>query len=348
MYGIGALMAPLIAGPFMAPQTNQTDNISNVTKSFMTQDGQLNSKYSTFDLEPERLNMLKAYAIIGTLVFLTGIAYLIAAFVTWRYWKIDSHNSHEKPKSKDNAKSSWENGQVEVSATEVTYKEKSRCCQLSFGHVFGMLLCLYSFAYCLIEHTIGMFSVTFAVEYSEWTKGSAVFLFSIFFVVSTISRGVCALLAKWMQPKYILFIFITITVCSSVALALSSRTNPSMLWVCICGFAVGNSPLFPVGVTYCNQYMVAGAALMGFLQLACTTAAIVSPFTLGRLYDSMGPVSFIYILLVASCLLLGIFACMHTLGCRHGIRTINQAKEVHSDRPSENGSMEKAIDNRYG
>ena len=332
-------MAPLIAEPFMAPQTNKTDDISNVTKSFMIQDGHLKNKYSTLGLEPERFNMLKAYVIIGILVFLTGIAYLIAAFVTWRYWKIDSHNSHEKPKSKDNAKSSWENGQVEVSATEVTNNEKSQYWQLSFEHVFGMLLCLYTFAYCLIEQTISMFSVTFAVEYSEWTKSSAVFLLSIFFVVSTISRGVCALLAKWMQPKYILFIFITITVCSSVALALSSRTNSSMLWLCICGFAVGNSPLFPVGVTYCNQYMVEGAALMGFLQLACTTAAIVSPFTVGRLYYSIGPVSFIYILLFASCLFLGIFACMHTLGSRHGIRTVNQAKEVQSDRSSKNGSM---------
>ena len=332
-------MAPLIAEPFIAPQTNKTDDISNVTQSFLIQDGQLNSKYRTFDLEPERLNMLKAYVIIGILVFLTGIAYLIAAFVTWRYWKINSHNSHEKANSKDDRKSPWENGQVEVSATKVTNKEKSRYCQVSFGHVFGMLLCLYTFAYCLIEQTISMFSVTFAVEYSEWTKSSAVFLLSIFFVVSTISRGVCALLAKWMQPKYILFIFITITVCSSVALALSSRTNPSMLWVCICGFAVGNSPLFPVGVTYCNQYMVAGAALMGFLQLACTTAAIVSPFTLGRLYDSIGPVSFIYILLVASCLFLGIFACMHSLAYRHGIRTVSQAKEVQSDRSSENGPV---------
>ena len=329
--GVGSLVAPLIAGPFISTK----DNVQDANNSFMAQDNNLTTNNSTSTLEPHRMNMLKAYAITSSIVLFSGIVFLLAAYITYQHWEIVSHSSSEGSKLIQ---------QKAINETKSTNRAKRQRFQVSFEHIFGMLICLVTLAHCLIEHTIGMFMVTFAVEYCQWTKVSAVFLLTIFFVVATISRGVCALLAKWIVPEYILVILISITICSAVALVFGSPISMVMLWLCICGFAVGNPPLFPVGVTYCNQYMIVGATLNAFLQLACTTAAIASPLTFGSLYESIGPVSFVYILLVASCLLVVIFACMHVLGYRRGKRTAYQTTEIQSEMPEENGTMLKSID----
>ena len=339
-------MAPLIAEPFISSR-DVTDIVENANSSFMVQDKNLTTNNGTSTLEPLRMNMVKAYAITSAIVLFSGTVFLLAAYITYRHWEIVSHSSSKRSESqKLKGKSSKEDGTESITERESTSKAIHQRFWVSFEHIFGTLFCLLIFAYCLIAHTIGMFMVTFAVEYCQWAKSSAVFLFSIFFVMSTISRGVCAILAKWIVPEYILLILISITLCSALALAFGNSTSLVMLWLCICGFAVGNSPLSPVGVTYCNQYMIAGATLNAFIQLACTAAAIVSPFTLGTLYESVGPVSFIYILLVASVLFVVMFVCMHVLGYRHGKRTANQTTEVLSEMPDENDTMLNVSDKK--
>ena len=346
MYGIGAIVAPLVAEPFVTSQANNTRSLHNSIANGTSQNGTLSiaGRMNTID-DSTRMNLIKPYIIIGTIVAITGLIFLVNAFLTYKHWDIYSHNS-KRNQPKTDIKTSLNDGRMQVKAKEAKCKIKFKCA-VSFKHVFLVMLSIFVVAYCLIEHTCGMFLVTFAVEYTKWDKSTAVFLLSVFYGVCTASRGLAAILTKYIQPKYILFSFIAIAVVSAVVLALGSQAHFAVLWVTMCGFAVGNSPLFPVGVTYINKYIRVTPTVSAILQLACTTAAIISPFTLGRLYETAGPISFVYILLVGSCLLLGIFACMHVLSCQHGERTTSKEVEitVNSEHKGKNGILEKATDN---
>lgn len=181
-------------------------------------------------------------------------------------------------------------------------------------YIMISILFLFLCSLQLIEHAVFMFLFTFAVKTAGMVKNSAVLLVFFYMLAYNLSRALAALIIRFVRVKFILIFYITLTIGFTTTLCFAYKTHVSVLWVTIIGLGFSMAPLFACSIVFFGVHQPITPFVGGMTALASTLSGLLAPSILGAFFQYVGLLSFVYINLVSSLLVFFFFICLAVMG----------------------------------
>ena len=301
-FGIGALLAPQIARPFLPdpedPSCKDRGNGTTVapTNSSSADDG-------CGDQGEEHIEY--AYIIVGVLTILGAIILYIVHCVVVRNTKEDT--------SADDA----DNKDKEQSTMAIIRQNKVVAILL-----LGLFALLWAFPVGE-ERAIGKFIFAFATESElQFAPKKASDLVMVFWATFTSGRALAAVLSRWLAPLQLLSIELSLGILSSAVLAFCGHNQPIPFWIFTAVFAATLSPIFPAAMTWTNLHIPMTAVLTSFAFIATAAGAVSFSYLSGSLFQRTGPRSLMHLSLayaiISSVLVIVIFLILRFFPLKKG------------------------------
>ena len=272
VYGVGALLIPLICSPFLINTGNQGSRDDDVS------------------LDVTHSNVHIPYALVSAYLFFVSIFFFVSYF--WfgdtEKGSIEKHNHKEK------------------TLTWIEYLNPATYAQgrFSIGLTVLVLLFIFYFSYSGCEKTFGNFIRTYSVDTFHLSKNQASYINTLFWCSYTVGRLMVSVLTRFMSSRVLLLIDAILhfgAVCLMKYFASQSLEIFYMLTF-FEGFLL--APLYGLAISYGNTLME--------IKGVCLTAIIISGnlgqwlyLTIaGTLYDTQGPISVIRLLWVPACVMM--------------------------------------------
>ncbi|KAK7099332.1 hypothetical protein V1264_003483 [Littorina saxatilis] len=310
-YAVGAVAAPLIVEPFLAPKIQTvTFNASNFSvldpriqlagfsassDSFldpsMVKAGTNRYFYSNeTSSEPSvpdtRIHF--AFSITAALSFLASIPLLVDIITT----RLAARND------------------VEGSARDQTLAEKEHRASRNDDHngrpnlpraaYLGTLLwvCVFNAVFLGVEMTFPYYLPTFVVLQLGWSKSRGALVTSAFWLAFAGSRFACVFLVRIFRPAQILVSCFSLMVPSFVAFLLASLWQLDWLvWLSSVTAGVATSAVIPSGYSWVNdELMPVTGRVTSVVILAANVGPLLNPMVLGRMMENSGPICLAYAL----------------------------------------------------
>ncbi|XP_064600994.1 sodium-dependent glucose transporter 1C-like [Liolophura sinensis] len=262
-YGLGALVSPLIATPFLSHRHgfNQTSSTNNET--FTEED--IIFKESLIEIP---------YAIVSGFVLLTGMAnvgfFLYKPFrrMTSLYGCTSYSNLREAPFLKD--------------------RPKSAVSILALFFLFNMMT-------VVMDRALGSFLFTYAMESGiGFSKGEAAYLNTGFFACYAGGRAIMGLLAHKIPVRYVLFSEVYLTAACSAIITFYGYDKRLILWVFSCSLAFFFGPVYPSGMAWVDRYVPLYGVVVAIFDIGSGIGAFISNWMSGYLISNLGPRSLLY------------------------------------------------------
>lgn len=249
-FALGAFLAPLLAKLALGT----TVSAENHTEPDSTHSA-LNQS-SEADLEsllgvPDNTNLLWAYAVIGTYVFVVAIFFL-ALFL-------------KKSSRQEKAKAS---------------AQRSR--RAKYHSALLCLLFLFFFFYVGAEVTYGSYVFSFVTTHAGMTESEAAGLNSIFWGTFAACRGLAIFFATCLQPGTMIVLSNIGSLTSSLLLVLFDK-SPVCLWIATSVYGASMATTFPSGVSWIEQYTTIHGKSAAFFVVGAALGEMAIPAVIGIL-----------------------------------------------------------------
>ena len=319
-YGIGSFIIPLIANPFLAVPAEKDENSTNYDNitvlplnANISADGPNTGKY----LKPSRIEYAFLIpSVIGISLSLVFHAYNILNVKRRRYLKANSQMNEK-------AKTSFVFKQILNPAT---------CAEGNFvgGLTNFILLILFYGSSVGKEVVAGTFIRAFSIDYYEFSVDDGSYINTTFWISFSVGRILGFLTARWIPIRILLLIEICGVLLSDICLATVGGKSPTALWVIVQPLAFFIGPLYPSGMGWANYHMQMTGVGIAVLIVGAAIGVVATMKLTGYLYDTFGPLSYLYTLLGLGITSFVISVLMYFIGFRKGGKII-QDSEVTKD-----------------
>ena len=277
-YGVGALLVPLFANPFLAVLEYPSEETENSHEAFRV-------------IKESRVHV--AFIAIGLFVFLLSLLFY---YFQYGYKGLKEYDT--LPHSLDTSPSSfWK------MINPATYANGS----LWFGSSMFVLLFFHYFNLVGGEKVIAQFVRSFSVDVFKFSKTDASFLNVSFWLSVIASKLIMIVASSYIHIQQLFKIQILLNLISTSIFKMYAAQSSSLLRFCtlLQGFIV--SPLYPSGIAYSNTLLdVKGVCLM-VIVFGTGIGDMVYVWLAGYMYDSYGPKSILNAVQMAGVIL---FICM--------------------------------------
>ncbi|XP_025238786.1 sodium-dependent glucose transporter 1 [Theropithecus gelada] len=249
-FALGAFLAPLLAKLALGP----TASAENCTEADFHHPA-LN-RSSEADSEalfgvPNDMNLLWAYAVIGTYMFLVSVI-LFGLFFK---------NSSKQEKTRASAQTS----------RRAKYHNALLC-----------LLFLFFFFYVGAEVTYGSYVFSFATTHAGMKESEAAGLNSIFWGTFAVCRGLAIFFATCLQPGTMIVLSNIGSLTSSLFLVLFDK-KPICLWIATAVYGASMATTFPSGISWIEQYTTIHGKSAAFFVVGAALGEMAIPAVIGIL-----------------------------------------------------------------
>ena len=300
-FGLGALLAPQIARPFLAPES-EDENYTSCADS-------VNGTSST--ASESRIEI--PYAIIGIFVFC--FAWVILFFYV-----------RGTPKGYP----------VRVPNTELKVLLSASSCSpgyISYGIGLLTLLFLYFIQAVGGERAYGKFLFSFAVEADvAFTKDEASYLQTAFWASFTLGRLLGGPVAKFMPLNWLIIGDITGALITAVVLSIWGATHTIVLWVFSCFMGIFISLVFPNGMSWSNLQLQMNSMAVMLLLFGGSVGGFFYQAVTGSLFENVGPETMMYVMVGYAVALAIVYALMQiTVVCHTRNLPSGETDEMEMD-----------------
>lgn len=329
-FGIGSFIVPLIANPFMADRvpmalpnsTNFTDaNYSNFTTTPPEAGGE--NDMDKYVLVNSRIEY--AYAITASIPFVVACVFY--------YYQCDG-------KSRNIYRSNPDEGKSEKTKSLKEIINPTSC--TGGGCLSGTLLFLLLFFFFFniegLERTAGKFIRVYAIDQLKFSKDDGTYINTVFWALFSVGRFSGFIAANWVPIRILLVIEVFVQLIFAGLLNIFADDSKLMLWVFSTplGFFLG--PLFPTGVGWANHHVEMTGFAITFLLCGAALGGVSYTWIIGYLYDTYGPISFLFQILTGCVILSLITILLSILSKIKGTRYDN--KNVTSENSAEKNASE--------
>ncbi|XP_039726396.1 LOW QUALITY PROTEIN: sodium-dependent glucose transporter 1 [Pteropus medius] len=249
-FALGAFSAPLLSKLALgttASAENHTE--ADFNHSALNQSSEADSE-SLFGV-PDDMNLLWAYAIIGTYVFVVSVLFFALLF---------------KKSSK------WEKAKMSA--------QRSR--RAKYHNILLCLLFLFFFFYVGAEVTYGSYVFSFATTHAGMSESKAAGLNSIFWGTFAACRGLAIFFATCLQPGTMIVLSNIGSLLSSLFLVLFDK-SPACLWIATSVYGASMATTFPSGVSWIEQYTTIHGKAAAFFVVGAALGEMAIPAVIGIL-----------------------------------------------------------------
>lgn len=330
IFGIGTLVAPLVAEPFLADQ-EKVDNclngenvtteavVATVTEPSVGYPDVIVHSNETMAVTDAVLPTETCYATEETRVMyaylITAAAVLCLVFALFFIFWTSGHQVRKSRQPKSDKKETREQRDERM-----------------FSYLIVFLVFVFYILHCMLEIVYGNYIMTFSVKYLKWTKTMGATLNSVYWGVYSVTRAFGILIIRFVKPQTMLFASCFIIIISLMPLLFLVTKHEAVFWVCSLGVGVGISLFFPTGISWAEQYVDVAGRFCSVFMVGGAGGELVGPPLVGVLFVQVGPMAFIYVAFTTACLILAMFSIMCLVASRHGLRYEESTLSVTSDQ----------------
>ncbi|KAL3832610.1 hypothetical protein ACJMK2_024240 [Sinanodonta woodiana] len=293
-YAAGAIIAPFITEPFLAPKItipsegfNTTAdgktavNLTGLNETLDLDQGisySVNSSQHTIEIwAATRVHY--AYIISMTL----GIAFSVPFLIIYLKCRSDSKSSK-------------------------TFKEEKYrrpvSSSLTVKIVLVIMLMMMFHLYNAVEETFSSYLMTFCVMYLGWSKSQGSVLTSVYWAAFSTGRFLGIFIVYLLQPVTLLFLYYIAVVISLIGMVLGGLFFTDILiWMFSISSGLALSIIFPTMFTWADEslFPVSGKITSLFF-VAAASGQMLNPLYFGYLMETYTPMWYLYLLLSQSVL----------------------------------------------
>ncbi|CAK7310102.1 Sodium-dependent glucose transporter 1 [Vulpes lagopus] len=311
-FALGAFLAPLLAklalGTTTVSAANHTEADSN--HSALNQSSEADSE-SLFRV-PDNMNLLWAYAIIGTYIFVVSLFFFALLF--------------KKSSRQEKAKAS---------------AQRSR--RAKYHNALLCLLFLFFFFYVGAEVTYGSYVFSFATTHAGMRESEAALLNSVFWGTFAACRGLAILFATCLQPGTMIVLSNTGSLASSLLLVLFDK-SPVCLWIATSVYGASMATTFPSGVSWIEQYTTIRGKSAAFFVVGAALGEMAIPAVIGLLQGQYPDLPVVlYTILGASIATAVLFPVLYKLATS----PLNQQRKEHRKSEDQKALLSSSELNDY-
>lgn len=291
-FGVGALLAPLIANPFLAKLGFNDGN----SPAAVEVNGTSANSSELVVIEESRVHL--AYVTIGVIsAFLSIPVFIYPVILICRLKNRTNYTSFDDEGS---TKTSRRCSDVLNAINPATYAGGSK----SFG-IFVFIIVILFFANLVGgEQLFGNFIRTYSVDRLHFPRNEASYLDTIYWGSFTAGRLLGSVLSHFVNIRT-LFAFDALMYLLSVTLfnVLSANSeSKTVLWAftAIVGLLV--APLFPAGISFTNTQIEVGGVVLTLVVFATGCGDLLYVWLEGVLYQHYGPQTTLYTMQTSSVL----------------------------------------------
>ena len=309
-FGIGALLAPLIANPFLAVLDYTSENTTASTPKPGSE---------TFTVIKESRVQL-AYITIGVISFVLSLPFFI-------YPAIQSFMSYKEKTEYYNVDVTEDTADLEPKTFKQLFNPATYAAgSFKYGLFVFVWILLYYINLAGGEQLFGNFIRSYSVDQLKFTRDEASYLDTVFWGSFVVGRFIGALLAYYVSIKVLIPIDVTINLIAVTFLDIFSTDNQMALWMFTIIVGITISPLCPATIAYTNTQIQVGGIVLTLVVFASGAGDFLYVWLAGHLYDTYGPRSLLYAIQYA-CTSVFIFAVIFLIcGHYHGNRFVAEAK----------------------
>lgn len=249
-FALGAFLAPLLAKLALGTTVSAENHTeADFNPSALNQSLEADSE-SLLGI-PDNMNLLWAYAIIGTYIFVVSV-FLFALFL-----KKSSRREKAKSSARRSRRAKYHNGLL-------------------------CLLFLFFFFYVGAEVTYGSYVFSFATTHAGMTESEAAGLNSIFWGTFAACRGLAVFFATCLQPGAMIVLSNIGSLLSSLFLVLFS-SSPTCLWIATSVYGASMATTFPSGISWIEQYTTIHGKAAAFFVVGAALGEMAIPAVIGIL-----------------------------------------------------------------
>ncbi len=338
-FAVGTIVAPWIIAPFITQKTTILDSsISNDTMDSVFIQSQTNSyKYEVNPtinaiLQPNQSSRsgTEGYSANSTLfgdhpkqetqvqvafsimsIWFTFVAILF--FVSYRMTRKEKIMLNH-----GNRKKHWH------------FEDKPTLERMSYRIPLLTLLALGFGAYVALESQFAAYLTAFAVKGLHLTKSDGLTLTSIFRVAFTTSRVLNIPVAMCLRPTGMILVDLTVIICTYSVMTFTVEYFPWSIWVGCAAAGFGMGSFFAAAITWTTQNLQITGKAASILNIGHTVGDIVMTFLIGQLFESHGPMSFMFICLGDVSLIVVICAAAYAFAqhCKAKLKLLHQAFQL--------------------
>ncbi|KAK8779281.1 hypothetical protein V5799_019373 [Amblyomma americanum] len=315
-FGVGCLVAPLIAEPFLSPGVgrevlNQTANLTVYLTSndsgYSPFQPVLNETGTDEHAEGES-RVYYAFGIASAFHLLLVIAMVVLYF-------IDSSDV-KTPHGAD----------ASVSKTEDVF----------FSRALLALLSTYVCVYVALECTTSQMLTAYAVKSDlHFAKSAAARLAAVYFFCFAASRLVAALVTIKMSPFQMLVLSHVILLVTGTVLLVWGSSSAPVLWACSALMGIGQAPVYAAVVAWTVSYINMSNMMMSIVIITAGIGALSPPLLVGQFLDHI-PDLFLYVCFASVLLCVAFFVAMYFyVRKRPHLDLVKETANVTYEKPHE-------------
>ncbi|KAK3587981.1 hypothetical protein CHS0354_014498 [Potamilus streckersoni] len=294
-YAAGAIIAPFITEPFLAPKITIPSEDVNITADANTTVN-LKGLNETLDFDQEKSysvnisqHLIEIWADTRVhysymIIMILGIAFSVPFLLIYLKYRSDSKSSKTSNKDKGNRRS------VSLSMTVKV--------------IIVIMLMLMFHLYNAVEETFSSYLMTFCVMYLGWSKSQGSILTSVYWAAFSVGRFLGIFIVYLLQPVTLLFLFYTAVVISLIGMVLGGLFFTDILiWIFSILSGLALSVIFPTMFTWADESLLpVSGKITSLFFIAAASGQMLNPLYFGYLMETYTPMWYLYLLLGQSVL----------------------------------------------
>ena len=309
-FGVGALIVPQIARPFLPHESGNGDDTVLVTESTPNTTDQNLSSVTTAD-SVQRVDppIEVPFGIVSAITAIVGIWFLILFCFRMPLPPLNSPAKRVPKRSR----SSFFRSLIPETDNKALW------------FAFVCCLCLFWIFPTGAERMYGRFIYAYAIEGPhELSTDDGTIIETLFCATFTGTRLANILVSYWVPASILISGSLLLSIGVTIVLAFFSPDHAIVLWIFNCLFGVVLAPLLPASIAWADRYITMTAMMTALAFIASAAGAFIFSWLSGSLYESAGPPSLMHLLVVYSFLCTLVFAVLLVLGKKKGLRQIPQ------------------------
>jgi FHS family Na+ dependent glucose MFS transporter 1 len=309
-YGVGALISPLIAKPFLLPLEPEDDDILpgqslNTSSSIL-----LNETKHVLSYSPDDVKLIYPYGIVAALHLIP------IAFFSVMYFMEPDTNPHPSrlvvnDRTPDDTDSENSEKTIADPDKKAIYDAEAAAAPVPSNCWKNLMITfILIFAFCSYgtELTYGSYLATFAVKsHLHLDKGTGAYMTSVYWTMFTFFRCATIFYIDFIGPELNIVMNTTLIIVANIFIFPFGDSYPICLWIGTFFMGIGNSSTFASIFGFIENYFPVSNQVASFLMIASFVGEFLFPVIVSRFMESRA-IIFLEVMLSCSIALAATFA----------------------------------------
>jgi FHS family Na+ dependent glucose MFS transporter 1 len=181
------------------------------------------------------------------------------------------------------------------------------------------LFALLAFIYVGSEVSFGGWIFSYYQAANPEVGSAGYMLNSLFYLAIMFGRLLAILLAIYIRPRHLIWLFLGGAVLSAALMSMAS-SQPWSIWLGTVGLGLSLAAIFPTTFSYVGRKTQLSGKQNGLVWASGSLGAMILPWIIGRTFEYPGPINMMSILLGMWIVALGLFLAMDRFSTRKETR----------------------------